>query len=300
MEEIEKNVRLITDVKNAAHDIELMVAKNKITDAVPIIVLQNWLEQVKKYACLLSEARSRSDIVQNEVKDASRALAVFQKGCQEQQARHHQRAQDVYAIETISSFSELANWRNEIASLIKIFEGFEKDVEDLRLVQRQLDLIENHIRKLDDESLNYTDFITLFKKCFDECELAFGDDDPPLDNESIYGCFKENIMIKRRKLAEEWMMRVVPDRAKISGLTASAAIELKNRLIKKPAVLSDEQMEIVHHAVAACEQRIDELEVEGLLAKFNSMSDENKRSFITKIISYIRRIITGDNTGVSA
>lgn len=291
--EVEKNVRLITDVKNAAHDIELMVTKNKITDAVPISVLQNWLEQVKKYALLLSEARSRSDIVQNEVKDASRALVIFQKECQEQQARHHQRAQEVYAIETISSFSELANWRNEVASLINIFEGHEKDVEDLRMVQYQLDLIENHFRRLDDDGLNESDFMALFQKCLEECEQAFGDDAPPLDSEVIYGCFKENIIMKRRKLAEEWMLRVVPEQPKILGLTASAAIDLRNRLMKKPTVLSDKEMEIVNHAIAACDRRIDELEVEGLLAKFNSMSDDNKRSFIAKIISYVKGFIRG-------
>lgn len=298
--EVEKNVRLITDIHNAAYDINSMATKNKVTDATPISVLQDWLEQVQKYAVLLQEARNRSDIVKNEVKDAMRTLVTFQKKCQEQQVRHQQRAEEVFAIQTISSFSELANWRTEVALLMSIFEGHDKDLEDLRMVQRQLDLIESHFRKLDDESLSEFDLKVLFQRCLDECEQAFGDDDPPLDNESIYGCIKEHTIAKRRKLAEEWMMRVVPEQPKILGFTASAAIELRNRLMKKPAVLSDKEMEIVNYAIAACERRIDELEVEGLLAKFNSMSDDNKRSFIAKIISYVKGFITGDNTGFSA
>ena len=70
------------------------------------------------------------------------------------------------------------------------------------------------------------------------------------------------------------------DSNKIKMLSANDALQLKTALLPIPQVLSKEQKEMVQEAVAACEDRLDELEIDGLIARFKLLSKSNKKRFI--------------------
>lgn len=295
VEEVEKNVRTITALKATTNDIETFVLNNKVNDSTPVSVINAWLEQIREFVERLEEAEQRTTIVAADVRTAKQKLAEFQETCKKQLERHKQRAEGVFSLERISSYGELANLRAEVASLLGVYEGLEKDVEDLRLVQRQLDLVERHFGRLDDGSLDEEEFEVAFEECIKETEQAFPDDAPPLDNELIYGCIKEVLKSKREAAAAEWMDRTIPEPKMIIGFDASTAIAYITRLQKAPPVLSTVQLNIVREAIAGCERRLNELEVEGLLAKFESMSEENKRSFVKRIFEYIKSFLNGES-----
>ncbi|AEG14187.1 hypothetical protein Desku_0571 [Desulfofundulus kuznetsovii DSM 6115] len=287
---VEKHVHDIAEVKRTASDIENMVQNNKITSSTPVSVLNAWLEQVKEFAGRLEKAKKRTDIAQGDVEAAARKLVDFQQACKEQLVQYQERTANVYNIKDITSLSDIAYWRGEVASLILIYEGQEKDVEDLKLVQKQLDLVERHYRQLDDESLNEEEFEAACKRCIEENNNEFSDDAPPLDNELVYNGLIKTIRANRERAALEWMQHNVPDPQAIAGFDASMAMEYKTRLQKMPRVLSAQQVKIVREALAACERRLDELEVEGLLAKFQALSEENKKMFLRKLSNYIKSL----------
>lgn len=289
--EVEKYIRFITEVKRTASDIENMVQNNVVSNSTPVQVLDTWLEQVKEFAKRLKEAKARKKIVQGDIDAATKKLAEFQKACQEQLEQHQERMTQVYNIKEISSLSDIAYWRNEVASLLVIYEGLEKDVDDLKLVQKQLDLVEMHYRQLDDENLSETEFEVACKRCIEENYAEFSDDAPPLDNELIYGSLAKAIRAKRQRAADNWMQRNIPDLETISKFNASEALECKSRLEKWPRVLSDQQVKTVHEVLAACERRLDELEVEGLLAKFEALSERGKKEFLQRLATYFNNLV---------
>lgn len=292
VEKVEKHIHLITDIKRTVSDIESMIKNNVITNTTPVQVLNVWLEQVNDYEERLKKAKQMRDIDQDDVEKAAEKLADFRKACQNQLILYKERTVNIYNIKEITSLSDIANWRGEIASLIQIYEGQEKDVEDLKLVQKQLDLVELHYRRLAQEDLDEEEFQAACKRCKEENDHEFSDDAPPLDNELIYGSLIKDIRAKREQAAAEWMQRNIPDPKIIARFDALTVMQFKARLQKMPRLLSADQVKTVREALAACERRLNELEVEGLLAKFRELSEENKKMFLSKISDYISKFMT--------
>ncbi len=290
VDKVAERIEFIAEIKGTASDVENMICNNVISNSTSVSELNAWLEQVKDFEKRLKKAEMRADIVQDDINVASRKLADFKDACQNQLKDYKKRAAAVFNINEINTSSIITNWQSEITSLLSIYDGQERDVEDLKFVQKQLDLIELHYRQLDDEALSEEEFAAACRRCKEENDNEFADDAPPLDNELIYDSIKKGISDKRKRIASEWMLHNVPKPEEILKFNATSAIQYKSRLQKMPLVLSQEQVKTVRERIKACEKRLDELEVEGLLVKFKAMSEENKKIFVRKISGYINRL----------
>lgn len=288
MEEAENRARFIAKLKQTTDDIDNMIRISQVTNSTPVSLLNTWIDKVHELKKMLDEAVKVTYIVAEDVRSSNQKLAHFKAQCTEQLERNKKRISAVYNIASITSLSEIANWRAEIAQIIEIYQGNETDVGDLKLVQIQLDKIETHLKLLDNYNMNNEYWAALYAKCFDEAEGLFEDDVPPLDNEVIYGGIKKVIQAKRESIAEDWMQRSVPTGKQINAFNASQANQCLQTLNKMPSVLSPQQVNNVNAAISACEKRLDELEVEGVLAKFNSLSESNKRAFVELISQYLK------------
>ncbi len=287
VDKVAEHIEFIAEIKRTASDVENMVRNSAISNSTSVSELNAWLEQVKDFEKRLKKAEMRADIVQDDINVASRKLADFKDACQNQLEVYKKRATAVFNINEINTSIDITNWQREIASLLSIYDGQERDVEDLKLVQKQLDLIEMHYRQLDDEALSEEEFLAACRRCKEENDNEFADDASPLDNEIIYDSIKKGLSEKRKRIASEWMLHNVPKLEEIHNFNATVTMQYKARLQKMPLVLSYEQVKTVRERIEACEKRLDELEVEGLLAKFNAMSEANKKTFLRKISSYI-------------
>jgi len=289
VEEIEVNVRFIEELKQTVTNVKQMVDSNVINDSTTMQTLSSWLEQVQNYAKGLETALLHTKVVESEVKDAKKMLAQFQRRCLDQVTRNKQRLVDIYDIQEMNNHSQISTWKQEVALLIKIFEG-DKNIEDLVLVQQQLELLEQHVNILNDSELDDKQFQIILKQCQQETETFF-DNDPPLDTEAIYGSIYESIQEKRKGLAKIWMTNHVPSLKDIKQYDATKALQTIASLQKRPKFLSAKQVSEVKQVIEACESIIDELEVEGLYVKFQGMSDRNQKAFIKKIESQIKAYV---------
>jgi hypothetical protein len=284
---VEEHVRHIEQIKAIVSDIGRVVQKNLVTTTVPLSVLQSWLEQAKVFDGRLNEARNRTDLVQSDVERAAKVLFDFQQQCRDQILKHQDRMAKIYNIEDCSSLVEIARWRQEVTLLLAVYEGQERNVEDLALVQKQIDLIEKHFRELANQEIDNAEFARLCCKCHEETMVEFADDQPPLDYETIYEKMINTALTKREKAASEWIEQNVPSLATISKFDAPASVACKNLLQKMPPVLSAEQKRSVSEAIHCCERRLDELEVEGLFVRFQAMSENGKSTFLKRIHKFI-------------
>jgi len=291
VDKVEEEVNFAEEFKEIMKEVDAFVDNNQITDRTPVSILKNWIERGTEYYRKLEEASGKSNLIEEEIKNARQKVSKFVNTCNNQIEQYQERTGKVYNVEKINSLNDLTYWRNETADLIAINEGMDVDVEDLKLVQKQLDLIEKHIRKLEDFNLNEEELNDTYNECIKETEEYFSDDAPPLDYELIYSSLVNTIKEKREEAANEWMKKNMPDLGAISQFDVDKAMDTKNRLYNRPQYLSKEQQKKVQEVILACDNRIDALELEGILAKFNKLSDENKRQFLQNIKEQIEKLI---------
>jgi hypothetical protein len=287
VEEVVKNIKFITKINRVAEDVENMVRRNHITDNTPVSVLNSWLEQAARLEHRLDVANQRIGLVNTNIDEAVQALSTFKQQCKKQLLHYKERMTKVFDIQTLSSKSDLEYWRREIAALKVIFSEQKKDIEDLNQVIKHLDLIELHLNKLNDYNLSAEEFAATCEICMEETEKYFIDDIPPLDYENIYKYLKKEITKRREDAANEWFLRNVPQINSIAFLDASDVLQIKTVLLTAPRILTKEQIEYVDRALVACEKRLDELKLEGLLAKFKELSLDNKKKFLDLAKKYL-------------
>ena len=300
VQEIEQHVRHIAEVKRVIADIDNMIRANKVTNSTRVVDIQAWLNQIQDYAQKLVEAEQRTQIVRGDIGHARESLVKFQEACQSQLAKYRERIEAVYNTEQITSLNDIASLRNEVAALLSVYDGRETDVQDLKLIQKQLDLVETHYHWLQDKSLSEEAFEEVYQKCVTETENAFDGDVPPLDNEMIYASIRQLTLQNRVLLASNWMESNIPSLKEVTSMEAQSVINLKSRLVNMPAYLSANQQQQVMQVIEVCNKRLNELEVEGLIAQFEVMSEDNKRTFIASLISYIKTLIKEGFLDVSA
>jgi hypothetical protein len=287
---VEEQVNLLTDIRNVTKDVESMIQKNVVTNATPIYALTHWVEQVKTFSERIKLAKSKTNLVQDNLNRATEKLYKFNQECMNQIELHQKNIREIYNIEELSSYSDIANWQQKIAALLLIFADQDRDVEDLKLVQKQLDLIEQHFKKLNSDTLTEEELALLVQKCYQENDEFFIDDAPPLDHETIYENMVEAVKEKRARIAQEWLMSNIIKQDLILKYDAQATSNYLARIRKFPPTLSASQRQLVQEIILICEKRLDELEVEGVLVRFKGLSERNKDSFIKRIFDYMQKV----------
>ncbi len=279
VDKIKSNIEHITKINNIKTNISDMVIKNKVTHITPVSVLNTWLKQAEGYKDIL-DAVEQNVLWREGIDEAIQSLQKFEKQVNEQILKHRERMTKVFDIQHIKDKKELVYWQQECNSLLLIYFGEERDVSDLEEVLQQLSLIESHIDKLENYALSDDEFLNVYDECIAETEEQFQEDVPPLDYEIIYPALKDIIKNKRHILAAEWLKQNVPDVEKISHLDASQAVTLRNNLLDRPRLLSEGQNSKVDLAIKTCNNRLDELEIEGLLVRYKELNTSKKRLFL--------------------
>jgi thioester reductase-like protein len=171
----------------------------------------------------------------------------------------------------------------ELRALFSVFDGCQVDLANFTIYQKWLQRFDDDAGRLDDRNLTPATFAKLAKSLAREAKSAQTDDDElPWDIEETYETLMTTIQARRETAAEKWLAENVPTKKSISTLEARDAQRLKTFLQSSPAFLSKEQIKKVEDALSACEVRLDDLQVDGLLAKFEALSDAAKREFMKK------------------
>jgi hypothetical protein len=288
VEEVEQNIRKLAEMENARQEVQRFLTSTAVSENSRMADLQEWLDRAERLKKNLQTARTHARFATYEVDRTLERLEEFIGKCSEQNQKHMAGAADIYNHREITSFSDLTAWKTDVKRFIDIFAGRERDVEDFQLVLKQLELFEDHRRRLDDPDLTEDDLYHVFEQCENDMMDSFSDDSPPLDTSPIYDNILKIVYDKRHLQAADWMERVFDTMPPVETLDAQGVLNAKQRLAKMPAVLSESQRQMVQERIQACDRRLDELEVEGLLASFYSLSESNKMRFIERLREYLR------------
>ena len=171
----------------------------------------------------------------------------------------------------------------ELRALFSIFDGCQVDLGNFVIYQKWLQRFDADASRMDDSSLTPAAFSKLAKSLAKDAKAAQTEDDElPWDIEETYEALMTAIQTRRETTAEKWCEEHVPAKKSTALLEARDAQRLLTVLQNSPAFLAKEQIKKVDEALTACEARLNELQVDGLLAKFETLSDDAKREFMKK------------------
>jgi inorganic triphosphatase YgiF len=236
--------------------------------------------RAKEHIASLNEAYSHvrsQDLV--ELRSHVEAL----KSSAERYLRDHQNRAAKIENSQIKNIDDIDLLLGELRTLLGIFDGCQKDLNNFATYEKWLKRFDEDVKRLNDTSLGPSEFNRLAKSMAKNAKASQTDDDElPWDVEETYETLVTAMEAKHGKAAGEWIREHVPTKKNISALEPREAQRLKLFLQSFPAFLSKEQVKKVDDALNDCDARLDDLQVDGLVAKFESLSDPAKREFLKR------------------
>jgi hypothetical protein len=280
IKKIDSGVELRIKWGNCANEARAFLTANSGIESLGVAQLTLLISRSKIHVTSLTEAYSH--VHSNDLVDLRSRTEALKTRAEETFKGHQKRAKTILNSE-IKTPEDIAPLQTELRALSSIFDGCANDVSDFSVLQKWLQRFEQDVSRLRGPDLTPDDFRKLAKVISKEAKGAQTDDDElPWDIEETYEQLVQVVENGRNTLASEWMAAHVPNKKKIEALEARDAQRLRTFLQVPPTVLTKEQLKKVEEAVVACEVRLDEMQVDGLLAKFESLSDTAKREFIKR------------------
>lgn len=281
IEEIQSAVQFLNEVETIVSDVSGFVRGNLITRSTDISTLNSFLEKAAEFDGLVAEAQQRNvESVRAELDAARMRLGQFRQQCKAQIATHKQSLEDAYNWE-IRILDDLNDLRAKAAALKQVFAGQDTDLAGIALIAKELEVVERYYRQLDSDGLNDEEFEALLKDCAKATDDLF-DGEPPLYNDPYEG-IAMTIRKRRQDTANEWVQSNVPSVDAIKTASAEQVRGFKSRLQTAPRLLSAGEAHLAQERLAACERRLDQLEVEGMLARFGAIPELGRRNFLQEI-----------------
>ncbi len=283
IEQLEQNARFMEQVHRLKPDVEQYIRQNSPGAATPISDINEWLQRVEGFREVLKDVQGRKAIMAQDYLDSIvAAIDEYVRVCNARIREQKERLMAVYntAPDTIAAIHSL---RGEAIALQQIFVGQGEDAADLELIVAQLASIESGYRQLANEGLSPDEFEQTLERCAAETETQFGRDAPPLDNEAIYDALAVGIRERREREADTWIRTQVPEPDAVAAASAERARDWRERLWSAPRYLREEQKELVRHSMAACDRRLEALQVDGLVALYEALPVASRKEFLARI-----------------
>lgn len=268
-------------IKVIIDEVRSFIDSHCVTPATKVAELRGWLNASHELNISLEEAKGRDNIPQ--ITKAQYQLKDFEKNCKEQLDKHESRASSIWNTE-LNSIQDVKDTAQEVRTLITIYDGIKEDIEDFYLMSRLLRVFENHYQQIAAVELTDDEIDAKCSRFIKEVNEMLGEDDEiPWEIEETYERFMISIREQRNRYAETWLAEHVPKEKMIYSLDAKMANQLRAILQAPPAVLNKEQLKKVEAALHACIKRLNDLEVDGLLERFKSLSKEAKKIFLKNL-----------------
>ena len=226
----------------------------------------------------LTEAYSH--VHSSDLLDLRSKVEAFKKNAESILKTHRSRAATIENSQ-IRNADDISALLVTLRTLSSIFDGCNSDLDNFAIYQKWLLRFDGDVNRMNNESLAPAGFSKLGRSLTKEAKAAQTDEDElPWDIEGTYKSLITDIQSKRETATADWVNTHVPSTKQLATLEARDALRLKALLQTPPAFLAKEQVKRLKDAIAACDARLDYLQIDGLIAKFESLSRAAKREFL--------------------
>lgn len=155
-------------------------------------------------------------------------------------------------------------------------------MEDLGSMDRQLAQFERDFSIWNDLNIPNKELKEMAASRIEEILNLQSEDDPPPweDIRGIYEKVLDNLLAQRLDAANQWIEGVLVSSDRIVEMSAEDCQNLLSRVEKLPTYVDMDQSEQVNAMKEKLEDRLDDLQVEGLLARFRQLSKPLQKQFL--------------------
>ncbi|MGD9732369.1 MAG: hypothetical protein AB7U45_09320 [Desulfamplus sp.] len=275
------NIEELQQVKYIIEESEAFIKSHNVNVQSKIVEMNNWVKSCDELLKTLEKSKKKYDA--SEIKKVIQKISDFQKKCWKQINEHKDRAAALYNIE-FATLDDVNKASTEIQNILYLFDGQQSDIADFDIMQRQLSIFKNDISSWMDETVSNKELEEKVKKRIIETDKELNEyDEPVWDTNTTYHSVLNNILKHRRLRAEEWIRDVYVKEDAIKKMSAEKIQMLLNKLKFVPAYLDDQQSNTINIFQKILENRIEEMQIEGLVAKFKQMSKEMQMQFFALI-----------------
>jgi len=214
--------------------------------------------------------------------DAQLQLEKFIENLQSVEKEIKQRASAIWNTK-IGTIADLENTALEVEELISSYSDLPADLDDFKNMREALRLYKLHYTRLIDESLNWPTFKKRLAEMKKECKDKFGDDEVPWPLNEVIHQFEITISEQRRRQSANWLGEIRLRSVDIPNMSAVEANQLQNQVNSPPAVLTDEDGEILNEIAKTLSDRLNELNIEWLIERFKALPEKSRVEFAAKI-----------------
>ncbi|RLC20991.1 MAG: hypothetical protein DRI57_03445 [Deltaproteobacteria bacterium] len=270
------NIEELQKLAYIGDEARAFIDSHRITSHSRVAELSSWSKKCDELNRSLRKAKGVPDIDQLIEK-----VTDVKKSCKDQVKQHKKRATKLWEW-TFSSLEDVRSAKVEVKILMDIFAGQEMDLEDLSSMDRQLAQFERDFSIWNDLNIPNEELKDMVANRIEEILNLQSQDEPPPweDIREIYEKVLEKLLAQRLDAANQWIKGVQVSSGSISEMTAEDCQHLLNRIEKLPAYVDMEQSEQVNFMREKLEDRLDNLQVEGLLARFRQMSKPLRKQFL--------------------
>ena len=184
----------------------------------------------------------------------------------------------------IRSCDDLEPLSQEVSEIERIFEGCERDLEDIWGMRRILRIYQDCYSRLDDKNLSRERFESLVGTLKSEAERDYGDEDPPpWDIHETLELFAREISKSRKLAGKEWLSEIESIAVTLDSMDAKEADAVFKKASSPPLVATPQQRENAARIAKKAEQRCQTLQVDWLVQRYSELTDASKQVFLQKI-----------------
>jgi len=189
----------------------------------------------------------------------------------------------------IRSWDDLEPLSQEVSEIERIFEGCERDLEDIQGMRRILRIYQDCYSRLDDNILSWEEFSSMLGTLESEAEKDYGDEDPPpWDIHETLELFVREISKSRKLAGKEWLSEIESIAATLDSMDAKDADAVFKKASSPPPIATSQQCEHAARIAKKAEQRCRALDVDWLVQRYSELPDVFKQIFLQKIEAFCK------------
>jgi hypothetical protein len=270
VEDVAEARRLISEVDNWIRTSQSVIGTSRLKD------IRAAKDVAKSYANKLKGMFQRINL--NDLQVVRRGLKEFYDKLTNAENEITKKADKVWTSK-ITDEDSIDGMLEELDSLIRAYDGLEKDLEDFHIVKKTLLQFKRSYSRLSDISLTWISFDKLSAEVEQETVSKLAEDELPWLPEDVIKNIVKTISDYRKQLSKEWADEILALETAIPEMDVASANQLQNKLSSPPAYITDTHLKKLEKIRTALNKRLSEIKIEWLVEKYNELSDKDKVIF---------------------
>ncbi len=283
------NIEKLEKISFIIDETSAFLNSHRATSDSSILELDNWIVRCKELRGSLLDAQRVHKV--SDISTLLKKLEDFKTASQIVKKQHRKQVGDLLNLLIITP-EDVRSIQAQVSNLTKIFQGQEIDLEDLHAMDMQLGQLDRDMRAWNDMSLSNRELTQMVEARIKQIEEASEHDEepPPWNTPTVYRAYLQYLLEDRHKRADEWMNSIGHyDVANTCKMSADDCQALLSRIRRLPAYLSDNHLQQLQAMQMHLNQRLDDLKVDGLLARFKQLSRQLQQKFL-KLAADVRNM----------